>query len=141
VIGSNAELLAGEVKKHHGNVEQITAAAPLSPTQLESVKKADAIILGTSTSNVSGRSPNSNLMKLANQLAETDVPVIAVGIRNPYDIMAYPNVDAYLAQYGFRPVSFEASVETIFGKNNPAGKLPVTLYNQDGSVLYGYDTA
>jgi beta-N-acetylhexosaminidase len=138
VVGSNAELLAAEAKKHHGNVEYITASAPLSAAQLDSVKKADAIILGTSTSNVSGRSPNSNLMKLANQLVDTDVPMIAVGIRNPYDIMAYPDADAYLAQYGFRPVSFEASVETIFGKNRPAGKLPVTIYSQDGSILFGY---
>ncbi|WP_053362837.1 glycoside hydrolase family 3 protein [Bacillus sp. FJAT-27251] len=138
VVGSNADLLAAEAKKHHGNVEYITASAPLSAAQLDLVKKADAIILGTSTSNVSGRSPNSNLMRLANQLVETDVPVIAVGIRNPYDIMAYPDADAYLAQYGFRPVSFEASVETIFGKNRPAGKLPVTIYSQDGSVLFSY---
>jgi beta-N-acetylhexosaminidase len=53
--------------------------------------------------------------------------------------MSYKNVDAYLAQYGFRPASFEAAANTIFGNNNPTGKLPVTIYNHDGSVLYGFN--
>ena len=53
--------------------------------------------------------------------------------------MSYTDVDAYLVQYGFRPASFEATANTIFGKNNPTGKLPVTIYNHDGSVLYGFD--
>jgi beta-N-acetylhexosaminidase len=139
VVGSSAATIADEVKKHHTNVTVISTTSPLSAQNLAIAKSANYIILGTSTSNVSGRSPNSNLMKLANQLIETDIPVIGVGIRNPYDIMAYPNVDAYLAQYGFRPASYEATVNTIFGVNNPTGKLPVTIYNQDGSVLYGFD--
>jgi beta-N-acetylhexosaminidase len=63
---------------------------------------------------------------------------VAVGVRNPYDVMSYPNVGAYLAQYSYNPASFEASANTIFGDNNPTGKLPVTIYNQDGSVLYGF---
>ena len=79
-------------------------------------------------------------MKLANQVIEqTDAAVIGVGLRNPYDIMAYPNADAYLTQYGTKDVSFEAAVNTIFGVNQPTAKLPVTIYNQDGNVLYGFD--
>jgi beta-N-acetylhexosaminidase len=70
--------------------------------------------------------------------AQTDVPVIAVAIRNPYDIIAYPKVDAYLTQYGFTNVSFEATVKTIFGKNNPVGRLPVTIFHSSGEVLYGF---
>ncbi len=77
-------------------------------------------------------------MKLANQLTSSTIPVIGIGIRNPYDVMAYPNVDAYLVQYGFRRASFEASAATIFGQNNPTGKLPITIYNSVGDVLYGF---
>nr|WP_239558658.1 glycoside hydrolase family 3 protein [Peribacillus deserti] len=133
----NADFSA-QVRKHHENVKSITATKPLTSAQLAEIQDAKYIFLGTSTSSVSGRSPNSDLMKLANQLIDLSIPVISLGIRNPYDIMAYPNTDAYLVQYGFRPASFEASVNTIFGKNNPSGKLPVTIYNGTGGVLYGF---
>jgi beta-N-acetylhexosaminidase len=139
VLGSNNSNITDEVRKHHNNVKVINTTTVLSPGNLEVAKSAKYIILGTSTSNVNGRLPSANIMRLANQLIEqTDAPVIGIGIRNPYDIMAYPNVDAYLAQYGFRPASFEAAVNTIFGKNNPTGKLPVTIYNQNGGILYGF---
>ena len=139
VVGSSADLLAGEVQKHHENVTVLTTETLLTESQLTQAKTADYIILGTNTSTVSGREPSNNLMRLANQLIEqTDVPVIGIGIRNPYDIMSYPKVDAYLVQYGFRPASYEASVNTIFGLNNPTGKLPVTIYDQDGDVLYKF---
>lgn len=139
VVGSSADLLAVEVQKHHENVTVLTTETLLTESQLTQAKTADYIILGTNTSTVSGREPSNNLMRLANQLIEqTDVPVIGIGIRNPYDIMSYPKVDAYLVQYGFRPASYEASVNTIFGLNNPTGKLPVTIYDQDGDVLYKF---
>ncbi|WP_342433050.1 glycoside hydrolase family 3 N-terminal domain-containing protein [Neobacillus sp. FSL H8-0543] len=140
VVGSNATTIAAEVQKHQGNVTVINTAIPLTAANLEIAKSAKYIILGTSTSTVGARAPSTNIMKLANQLIEqTEVPVIGVGIRNPYDIMSYPNADAYLAQYGTRPASYEATVNTIFGVNNPTGKLPVTIYNQTGGVLYGFD--
>ncbi|WML41279.1 beta-N-acetylhexosaminidase [Neobacillus sp. OS1-2] len=139
VVGSSASVITAEVKKHHPNVTVIDTAAPLSAANLAIAKTAKYIIVGTNTSTVSGRLPSANLMKLANQVMEqTDAAVIAVGLRNPYDVMAYPNVDAYLTQYGTKDVSFEAAVNTIFAVNQPTGKLPVTIYNQDGSVLYGF---
>jgi beta-N-acetylhexosaminidase len=137
VVGSSASILGDEVKTHHENVTVIASTSPLSEAQLTAAKEAKYIILGTSTS---GGSPTSGLVNLANQLSrETDVPVITVGIRNPYDIKAFPSVDAYLTQYGTRVASYKAAVDTIFGVNQPTGKLPVTIYNQDGSILYGFD--
>lgn len=137
VVGSSASTLGDEVKTHHENVSVMTATSPLSEADLTAAKEAKYIILGTSTS---GGSPTSGLVNLANQLVQqTDVPVIAVGIRNPYDIKAYPSVDAYLTQYGTRLASYKATVNTIFGVNQSTGKLPVTIYNQDGSVLYSFD--
>nr|WP_312469810.1 glycoside hydrolase family 3 N-terminal domain-containing protein [Neobacillus sp.] len=140
VVGSSASVLTAEVKKHHQNVTVIDTTAPLSAQNLAIAKTAKYIIVGTNTSTVSGRLPSANLMKLANQVIEqTEASVIGVGIRNPYDVMSYPNVDAYLTQYGTKDVSFEAAVNTIFGVNKPTAKLPVTIYSQDGSVLYGFD--
>ncbi|QCJ44185.1 beta-N-acetylhexosaminidase [Bacillus sp. S3] len=140
VVGSSAPTLLAEVQKHHQNVTVINTAAPLSAANLAIAKSAKYIIVGTNTSTVSGRLPSASIMQLANQMIDqTDAAVIGVGLRNPYDIMAYPNADAYLTQYGTKNVSFEAAVNTIFGINKPTAKLPVTIFNQDGSVLYGFD--
>lgn len=137
--GFSINLLADEVKRHHPDAVYINASAKLTEAQLAQVQGAKYIIAGTYTSSVSGRAQNAGQMVMTRQLIETGIPVIAVGARNPYDIMSYKDVDAYLVQYGFRPASFEAAANTIFGKNNPTGKLPVTIYNHDGSVLYGFD--
>ncbi|MDN3020119.1 glycoside hydrolase family 3 N-terminal domain-containing protein [Paenibacillus sp. BSR1-1] len=138
--GYYVDSLFAEVKKHHENVTYINTSKTLTADQLNQIKDAKYIIVGTYTSSVSGRAPDAGQMLMTNQLInETDAPVIALGIRNPYDVMSYPNVDASLVQYGFRPASFEAAADTIFGDNAPTGKLPVTIFNHDGSVLYGFE--
>jgi beta-N-acetylhexosaminidase len=119
-------------------VTYIDTSTKLTTAQLNQIKDAKYIIAGTYTSSVGGRAPTASQMVMTNQLIETGVPVIAVGIRNPYDIMSYPNVGAYLVQYSFKNASFEATANTIFGENNPTGKLPVTIYDQAGGVLYGF---
>ncbi|UOR13999.1 glycoside hydrolase family 3 protein [Halobacillus amylolyticus] len=140
VVGhSYSNSLYQAVRNHHENTGLIQASGPLSEEQLSQLESAEAIVAGTYTYNVSGRSENSSQMQLVNQLIEDlDTPVIGVGIRNPYDIMAYPEIDGYLAQYGFRQASFEATAATLFGENNPTGLLPVTIPGGDGNALYQF---
>jgi beta-N-acetylhexosaminidase len=140
VVGNTySENLQQALAAHHSSVELIKSSQPLSEAQLTKVRNADLVVLGTYTFNVSGRSPSSPQMQMVNQViqAATD-KTVAVGIRNPYDIMAFPEVTAYLTQYGFRDASFKAAAETIFGMNNPSGKLPVTIYRNADSVLYPF---
>jgi beta-N-acetylhexosaminidase len=133
--------LGNAVKKRHENTSVISAGSTyaLSEAQLEQIRNASAVVIGSYTFSVSGRSPSNAQMKMVNQIIElTDAPVIAVGIRNPYDIMAFPQIDAYLTQYGFRPASFEASAGAIFGEFSPSGKLPITIPDVNGGVLYSF---
>ncbi|MRG87829.1 glycoside hydrolase family 3 protein [Salinibacillus xinjiangensis] len=140
VIGNSfGTSLADAVSSYHENTEYIRASGPLSESQLAQLEDAKAVVIGTYTYNVSGRSPNSSQMQMVNQVIdESESPVIGIGIRNPYDIMAYPEVDAYLAQYGFRGASFEATAATIFGDNHPTGKLPVVIPGANGEPLYEF---
>ncbi|HEY4554056.1 MAG TPA: glycoside hydrolase family 3 N-terminal domain-containing protein [Bacillaceae bacterium] len=140
VVGNSyIEELYNAVKSKHDNTILIKTGAPLTETQLAQVRGAKAVIVGTTTSNVAGRSPSNPQMQMVNQLiGQTDAPVIAVGIRNPYDIMAYPEVDAYLAQYSFRTASFNATAAIIFGELAPTGLLPVTIPDMAGGILYEY---
>jgi beta-N-acetylhexosaminidase len=140
VIGNTySENLQKALAVHHSNVELIKSTQPLSETQLTKVKNADLVVLGTYTFNVAGRSSSSPQMQMVNQVIQAAPDkTIAVGIRNPYDIMAFPEVTAYLAQYSFRDASFRAAAETIFGLNNPSGKLPITIYSETDHVLYPF---
>ncbi|MFG6113551.1 glycoside hydrolase family 3 protein [Halobacillus sp. MO56] len=141
VVGSSfVDSLGDAVKNHHADTTVIAPdGSTLTPEQLAIVKGADKVIVGTYSYNVYSRSASHPQMQLVNTIMnETDAPVIGVGIRNPYDIMAYPDVDAYLAQYGFRTASFEATAATIFGENAPTGKLPVQIPGDNGIPLYEF---
>ncbi|MGE8079656.1 glycoside hydrolase family 3 N-terminal domain-containing protein [Peribacillus loiseleuriae] len=133
--------LANAVKKHHQHVTVIEASVnyTLSPKQWERIRNAKAVIIGSHTLTVAGCSLLNPQMKMINQvMAETSAPVIGIGIRNPYDVMAFPTIDSYLAMYGFKTASFEAVGAVIFGKVNPRGKLPVKIPTLDGGILYKY---
>ena len=133
--------LANAVKKHHQHVTVIEANVnyTLSPEQWERIRNAKAVIIGSHTLTVAGRSLENPQMKMINQvIAEVSAPVIGIGIRNPYDVMAFPAIDSYLAMYGFRPASFEAAGAAIFGEITPKGKLPVAIPKLDGRVLFEY---
>ncbi|WP_050613451.1 beta-N-acetylhexosaminidase [Bacillus testis] len=140
VVGrTNIQELGAAIKKYHSNTATIELPDSFlwTPEQQKVLKEATYIIAGSYTSNVEMRSPSNPQMQMINRLQEiTDAPVIAVGIRNPYDIMAYPNVNAYLAQYGFKGSNFSATAAAIFGQVNPSGKLPVTLPDNLGGLLY-----
>lgn len=140
VIGNSfINSLYQAILPYHENTVLVQASGPLSEDELNEIKDAEAIIAGTYTYNVSSRSETSSQMKLINQLIqELDSPVTGVGIRNPYDIMAYPEIDSYLAQYGFRDASFEATAAALFGEINPSGLLPVTIPGESGKPLYEF---
>ncbi|MEW9108335.1 MAG: glycoside hydrolase family 3 N-terminal domain-containing protein [Cytobacillus gottheilii] len=142
VVGSSyIGELGDAIKKYHQNAEVITVASNfvLTDEQKETIANADAVIVGSHTSNVAGRAYDHPQMKMIRDIsAQTEAPVIAIGIRNPYDIMSFNEVDAYIAQYGFRTASFQASAAAIFGEINPSGQLPVTIPDLDGNTLYEF---
>lgn len=134
--------LASAIEQHHENVTLMTLSGQtqLTAEQEALIENADQVIIGSYTFNVAGRSPGNANMQVFNQILDMKENVVGVGIRNPYDIIGYPEVSAYLAQYSFRDASFKATADTIFGENNPTGQLPVTIPDFDEGVLYPYGT-
>ncbi|WP_281659203.1 glycoside hydrolase family 3 protein [Halobacillus sp. Cin3] len=142
VVGDSfSSSLAEAVKKIHDRTTLIDHnSEAFTSEERTALQEADYVIAGTYTYNVWTRSQNHPQMQRMQEILEiAEGPVIGVGIRNPYDVMAYPEVDAYIAQYGFRDASFTATASTIFGANHPSGKLPVTIPGENG-VLYEYGT-
>ncbi|WP_018922113.1 glycoside hydrolase family 3 N-terminal domain-containing protein [Salsuginibacillus kocurii] len=143
VVGAeDSDQLAEAVEAYHTNVQHIELEdeqETLTEEQQAVIAESNAVIVGSNTFEVDDRSPeHPHMMVYQHLAAESEAPVIGVGIRNPYDVMTYDDVDAYLAQYGFQDASFEATAATIFGENEPNGELPVTIYDHDDEELFPY---
>jgi len=70
---------------------------------------------------------NKGQRDLVRGLTETGKPVIAVAVRDAYDIGYFPEVPAYVATFSYSGVSLESAVRVLYGEVNPQGKLPVTI--------------
>lgn len=113
-----------------------TGTAPSAATIAKAVaaaRDADAVVVGTY--NVSATSSQRTLVE---QLLATGRPVVAVAIRNPYDVAHLPAVPACLATYSWTDVELRAAARVIAGKVEPRGKLPVPVQRADdpATVLY-----
>ncbi|HYH01550.1 MAG TPA: glycoside hydrolase family 3 C-terminal domain-containing protein, partial [Bacillota bacterium] len=70
---------------------------------------------------------NPGQAALVRQLAVQGFPLIVIAMRTPYDLQAFPEIDTYVAAYGFRRVTLEALAQLLWGKIAPKGKLPVAI--------------
>ncbi|MGO4540518.1 glycoside hydrolase family 3 protein [Paenibacillus sp. 2TAB19] len=50
---------------------------------------------------------------------------VAVSVRNPLDLLLYPDVLAYIAVYECRPLALAAAAKALVGELIPQGKLPL----------------
>ncbi|MFJ2814485.1 glycoside hydrolase family 3 protein [Streptomyces sp. NPDC087294] len=82
----------------------------------------DAVVVGTY--NLTADSPQKTLVE---RLLATGKPVVAVAIRNPYDIAQLPTVRACLATYSWTDVELRAAARVIAGRVRPRGRLPVPV--------------
>jgi beta-N-acetylhexosaminidase len=106
-----------------------TGTAPGSAKITEAVAAAqgkDVVVVGTY--NVSATSSQRTLVA---RLVATGVPVVALAIRNPYDIARLDGVAAALAAYSWTDVELRAAVRVITGHADPRGRLPVPVQRAD----------
>lgn len=113
-----------------------TGTAPSSAAiakAVEAARAADAVVVGTY--NVTASSTQKALVE---QLLATGRPVVAVAVRNPYDVAHLPAVQACLASYSWTDVELRAAARVIAGRVAPRGKLPVPVQRADDPtrVLY-----
>ncbi|GAA3838599.1 glycoside hydrolase family 3 protein [Streptomyces chiangmaiensis] len=113
-----------------------TGTAPSSATIEKAVTaagNADAVVVGTY--NVSATSSQRTLV---NRLIATGKPVVAIALRNPYDVAQLPDTEAFLASYSWTDVELRAAARVIAGRVSPHGRLPVPVQRADDptQVLY-----
>lgn len=113
-----------------------TGTAPSAVTIARAVAAAgDADAVVVATYDVTATSPQKTLVE---QLLSTGRPVVAVAVRNPYDVAQLPSVQAYLASYSWTDVELRAAARVIAGAAGPRGRLPVPVRRADdpARVLY-----
>ncbi|WP_221352749.1 glycoside hydrolase family 3 protein [Streptomyces beigongshangae] len=113
-----------------------TGTAPSAATVAKAVaaaQDADAVLVATY--NVTA---GSGQRTLVGQLLATGRPVVALAVRNPYDVAQLPEVKTYLASYSWTDVELRAAVRVLAGRADPRGRLPVPVQRADDPtrVLY-----
>ncbi|MYS17410.1 glycoside hydrolase family 3 protein [Streptomyces sp. SID4982] len=113
-----------------------TGTAPTADAVSKAVaaaQDADAVIVATY--NVTAANSQRTLVQ---RLSATGRPVVALAIRNPYDVAQLPEATAHVAAYSWTDVELRAAARVIAGRVKPRGKLPVPVARADdpAQVLY-----
>ncbi|MDQ0272344.1 glycoside hydrolase family 3 N-terminal domain-containing protein [Cytobacillus purgationiresistens] len=134
-------MLKDQMEKYDSKITVIEAEKPydLSIEDREALKRAVAVVIASHTSYKQDRSSSNPQMQLINEaIKNTKAPTVVIAIQNPYDIMAFPDVEAFIAQFGYTEANFKATAAVLFGQLNPSGKLPVAIPGTDGEILYDF---
>ncbi|MER7184727.1 glycoside hydrolase family 3 protein [Streptomyces hyaluromycini] len=122
-LGFTATALSTGTDPSAADVDKAAAAA----------QGADAVVVGTYNVTAGGAQQH-----LVERLVATGRPVVAVAVRNPYDVAQLPTVKACLATYSWTDVELRAAARVIAGTAAPHGRLPVPVQRADdpAQVLY-----
>ena len=107
--------LAEAIRAYHDRVEEIVM--PIEPSEAEvaaladRVAGADRIIIGTINAY-----QHRGQVALINTLIDRGKPVIAIALRMPYDVSAYPRVPTCLCTYSLQPASLQAVAKALWGQ-------------------------
>jgi beta-N-acetylhexosaminidase len=119
-------MLADAVRRRHPQTDAfITDLAP-SDADIAALRDRLAgyalIILGTSAAHVT-----PGQAAVARQVLALGRPTVTVGLRTPWDLLAYPEARTHVCSYGILPPTIEALVAALFGEQPFSGHLPVEV--------------
>ncbi|RRR96904.1 glycoside hydrolase family 3 protein [Glycomyces terrestris] len=138
-VTTNARLVAEFANRGWSPTGLVTGTAPTQAQIDAAVAAADGkALIAVATNNAKA---NPGQAALVRALAATGVPLVAIGVQNPYDIASFPDdVNAYLATYSYSLDGLESAVRAILGSVNPQGRLPVDIPRADdpGAVLFPF---
>ena len=141
---SQVATVAGTVGKRSGQsaTALATGATPTAAKIEEAgtaAGKHDVTVVLTNAA-ASAKDKGAAQADLVKALVKTGKPVVAVAVRNAYDIRRFPDVSAYLATFSYGKPSLTSLVRAIYGDIDPAGKLPVSIPALDESegTLYEF---
>ncbi|WP_338898180.1 glycoside hydrolase family 3 protein [Streptomyces sp. TG1A-60] len=135
--GPPTAVLAAELTSLGFTTARLSTGTAPTPAVIDQAVAAargqDAVVVATY--NVTAASTQRTLVA---RLLSTGVPVVAVAVRNPYDVAQLPEVKGCLASYSWTDVEVRAAARVLAGRVAPRGKLPVPVQRADdpARVLY-----
>jgi beta-N-acetylhexosaminidase len=118
--------LADAIRAYHPAVDEILM--PMEPSEadvaalVDRAAGAERVIVGTINAH-----QHRGQAALVNALLDQGQSVIALALRMPYDMIAYPRVSTYLCTYSLQPASLQAVAQALWGHIPCVGQLPVEL--------------
>jgi beta-N-acetylhexosaminidase len=118
--------LAEAVRRHHPRTDQFLVSMNPAPADIQELRAKlggyDLAILGTI--NATGHPGQAALV---DAVLDQGTPTVAVALRMPYDLRAYPRVSTYACTYSILAPSMEAVADALWGRIPFKGRLPVSL--------------
>ncbi len=118
--------LASALRKYHAHVDEIILPLDPGDEDVASVRQRseeyDLIVVGTINATAYG-----GQAALVNTLLQSGVPTLAVAMRLPYDLRAYPTAPTYICTYSVLPSALQALASALWGEVPFRGRLPVTI--------------
>ena len=135
---STTQTLANDIAGYGQDVDRYYTGSPTDAEIAAAVEQAEAHDLTVVTT--SRAWDDEQQAKLVRQLVATGKPVIAVAVRDPYDIAYYTEASTYLATYSYGAIAIDSLTRVLFGEVNPQGKLPVMIpqAGTQDEVLYPF---
>jgi beta-N-acetylhexosaminidase len=118
--------LGAALRGYHADVDEVVVEPEPDAASIAAVRDragaADLVVIGT----IDGHRLTSQL-RLVEAVAATGTPTIAVAMRGPWDVAAYPAGVTSLATYSLLPGSLDALAAVIAGDASAPGRLPIRL--------------
>ena len=118
--------LASALRRCHPQVDEFFMAMNPGLSEVKSLreklKSYDLAVIGTI--NATAHRGQANLV---NAVLRQGTPLIAVALRMPYDLAAYPEVPTYACTYSILPPAMEALAAAFWGRIPFGGQVPVTI--------------
>jgi beta-N-acetylhexosaminidase len=98
---------------------------------IEAASRADAVIVSMYGRVRSGQAGSVALPKpgarALNALLDRQRPLVGISFGNPYLLMNFPKLPAYLVAYGDMPSLQRSAAGALLGSNDINGRLPISL--------------
>jgi beta-N-acetylhexosaminidase len=117
------KMLLEIIRHYHSNVN-ILPVAPEENYQvvLGATEETNIFIVATVNAHL-----DEEQAKIVRFLVSTGRRVIGIGVRNPYDLLAYPQLHTYLVTYEYTRPALLAAARVLFGERQAQGRLPVSI--------------
>jgi beta-N-acetylhexosaminidase len=118
--------LGSALRRRHPAVDEILY--PADPTAadvaalVEQARGYDAVVIATIEA-----TRQRGQAALVGALVAAGAPVVAVALRLPYDLAAYPTAPTFVCTYSHQPAALDALADGLWGQIPFAGRLPVTI--------------